>query len=71
MNRIIFLYGPPGSGKTTTGNVLANTLHVPFIDLDAEIEEKARMPISQIFESDGEEGFRKKESLAEQAIVQQ
>ncbi len=46
----IFLYGPPGSGKSTIGQVLARNLNLPFVDLDSAIESKAGMPISQIME---------------------
>ena len=34
----IFIYGPPGSGKTTVGYTLAQRLELPFIDLDHAIE---------------------------------
>jgi shikimate kinase len=36
---LIFLYGPPGSGKTSVGKVLAENLALPFVDLDQRIEE--------------------------------
>jgi shikimate kinase len=35
----IFLYGPSGSGKTTIGKLLAKSLGMPCVDLDAEIEQ--------------------------------
>lgn len=31
----IILWGPPGVGKTTIANIIANTLHVPFYQLSA------------------------------------
>jgi shikimate kinase len=34
----IFLYGSPGSGKTTLGKVLSAALGVQFVDLDEHIE---------------------------------
>ena len=37
----LFLYGPPGSGKSTLGKLLARRLARPFVDLDAEIEKAA------------------------------
>ncbi len=58
------LYGPAGSGKTTTGQALAAMLAVPFVDLDAEIERTAGKPISEIFASQGEAAFREMESAA-------
>ena len=54
----IFLYGPPGSGKSTIGQVLARNLNLPFVDLDSAIESKAGMPISQIMEGQGQAAFR-------------
>ena len=31
----MILWGPPGTGKTTIANIIANTLHVPFYQLSA------------------------------------
>jgi len=61
---LIFLYGPPGSGKTSVGKVLAENLALPFVDLDQLIEDQAGMTIPQIFENQGEEGFRQLEKKA-------
>jgi shikimate kinase / 3-dehydroquinate synthase len=58
----IFLYGPPGSGKSTIGKLLADSLRLPFIDLDEAIQAKAGMPIPGIMEEGGESGFRDIES---------
>lgn len=54
----IVLIGMPGCGKTVIGRRLASVLQRPFIDLDAEIENKAGKSIPEIFEDDGEEAFR-------------
>lgn len=58
----IFLIGFMGSGKTTLGRALANRLSLRFVDLDQEIEERMKMPISEIFEKHGESYFRKVEA---------
>lgn len=54
----IFFYGPPGSGKTMVGKVLAASLDLPFIDLDDEIVRAAGMPVSQLMAERGEAAFR-------------
>jgi shikimate kinase/3-dehydroquinate synthase len=57
----ILLYGPPGSGKSSAGRLLAETLELPFWDLDHEIELRSRAKIPEIFNTYGESGFRKRE----------
>ncbi len=59
-----FLYGPPASGKTTIGRMLAERLRVPFRDLDQEIETRAGMTLPRIFDRYGEAGLRAQERLA-------
>lgn len=54
----IFIIGYMGSGKTTIGKRLANSLSLTFVDLDAYIEKKYRKTVSAIFAEKGEEGFR-------------
>jgi shikimate kinase/3-dehydroquinate synthase len=58
---LIFLYGPPASGKSTIGNLLADSLALPFSDLDQYIEVDAGLTIAEIFAGEGETGFRKRE----------
>jgi len=58
----IFLIGYMGVGKSTIGKKLAAALHLPFIDLDAQIETHAGMKISEIFSQKGEAHFREMES---------
>jgi len=60
--RNLILVGMPGSGKSTIGKLLAEKTGRRFIDADAEIEKAAGMPIPSIFEKEGEEGFRKRET---------
>ena len=54
----IILIGYMASGKTTLGKKLANKLNMPFIDVDAKIEELEGCSISEIFLLKGEKGFR-------------
>lgn len=52
------LVGPPGAGKTTVGQLLADFWRVPFRDTDADVEVAAGKSISEIFFDDGEDAFR-------------
>ena len=58
----IYLIGMMGSGKSTVGKTLSEIMHKPFIDLDSEIEKGTGKNISEIFDTDGEEQFRKMET---------
>ncbi|MBR2042358.1 MAG: shikimate dehydrogenase [Oscillospiraceae bacterium] len=58
----IVLIGMPGSGKTTVGKMLSESLSMEFIDSDAVITEKTGREISDIFANEGEKAFRKIES---------
>lgn len=51
-----------GAGKTTIGRQLANELELEFFDSDHEIENRTGVTITHIFDIEGEEGFRKRES---------
>ena len=51
-----------GSGKSTIGPILANTLGWDFFDLDVVIQKKENNTVSKIFEEKGEDYFRKLES---------
>ena len=52
----------PGSGKTTTGKLLAEKMKLTFVDLDVEIEKSEGQPINKIFETKKEDYFRQFES---------
>lgn len=58
MNEKLFIYGPPGSGKSTVGRKLAQALALPFYDLDDRIVIEAGKEIPAIFAEDGEANFR-------------
>jgi shikimate kinase len=58
----IFLIGPRGSGKTTVARLLAAALGWQDIDADAELEARADCCIREIFETEGEAGFRRREA---------
>lgn len=62
MKNIIYLTGFMGSGKSTIGPILANTLGWDFFDLDKVIEDKTGKKIREIFEQDGEGHFRRLET---------
>jgi len=56
--RLIYLTGFMGSGKSTIGPILANTLGYKFIDLDRQIEQETGKSVTSIFKEDGEDAFR-------------
>jgi thiamine-phosphate pyrophosphorylase len=58
----IYLVGFSGAGKTSVGRRIAERLRAPFVDLDAEIERTSGRTIRALFESSGEEEFRRRET---------
>jgi len=60
----LYLTGYRGSGKTSLGKWLGARLSRPVIDLDDRIEEAAGCSIREIFEQEGETGFRDRETDA-------
>ena len=61
MQRIIII-GYMGAGKTTVGKALAKALGLDFYDLDWYIESRMHKTVKQIFDEQGEEGFRRIEN---------
>lgn len=57
----LILVGLPGAGKSTVSALVAARLGAAFVDLDAEVERRTGRPVRQIFEEDGESGFRRLE----------
>ena len=64
MNANIYLYGAPGSGKSTYAKRLAAEKKMPLVDLDAEIVRADGRSIADIFAQDGEAAFRAMEKSA-------
>jgi shikimate kinase len=60
----VILIGPPGSGKSTVGPLLAALLGLDFAETDALIAQRAGKPVGDIFIEDGEEAFRALERSA-------
>ncbi|NYT37257.1 shikimate kinase [Allopusillimonas soli] len=58
----VFLVGMMGAGKTTIGRHLARMLNRQFIDLDHELEARCGVRVALIFDIEGEEGFRRRET---------
>ncbi|MDD2243823.1 MAG: shikimate kinase [Dysgonamonadaceae bacterium] len=63
----LFLIGYMGVGKTTLGKALGKALNVEFIDLDKYIEHCQRKTVPELFEEQGEIGFR----LIEQKMLKE
>lgn len=58
----VFLIGPMGSGKTTIGQRVAKILDLEFFDCDHELESQTGASVSLIFDVEGEQGFRERET---------
>jgi len=58
----VFLVGPMGAGKSTIGRLLAAELNLRFRDSDRVIEERTGADIPWIFDKEGEDGFRERET---------
>ena len=66
--RSLYLVGMMGSGKSSTGRPLAEKLGYGFVDSDSVIEQLAGCSIPEIFQRDGEAGFRELETQVLSAI---
>ena len=64
----VVLIGMPGSGKSTIAALLAERLHRPVLDSDAQVVETAGMSIPDIFTARGEDAFRARETAALAAL---
>jgi len=67
----VYLVGPMGAGKSTIGRVLASELGLDFRDTDKEIEERSGVDIPWIFDKEGEDGFRDRETAILSLMTQE
>lgn len=58
----VILIGMPGCGKTTLGRLLAAAIGKRFVDADEELVRAAGMTVPEIFTTEGEAGFRARET---------
>jgi XRE family aerobic/anaerobic benzoate catabolism transcriptional regulator len=65
----VALIGLRGAGKSTLGSQLATERHVPFIELDHEIEKDTGMPLTEIFSLYGQSGYRSIEKRTLERVV--
>ena len=56
--RPIALLGLRGAGKSTLGAKLAQSLNLPFVELDREVEKEAGAPLGEVFAMYGQDAFR-------------
>jgi shikimate kinase len=66
----IFLVGMMGAGKSTVGRLLSAAIGFEFVDADRELERRAGTSVSNIFELEGEAGFRERERHLLQDLTQ-
>ena len=65
----VALIGLRGAGKSTLGRLAAEKLDVPFVELNAEIEQNAGMPVNEVLAMYGQEGYRRLERHALEQIA--
>ena len=65
----VYLIGPMGSGKTSIGQRVARLLGKEFLDNDQELERQTGASVGLIFDLEGEEGFRKRETAMLRKLV--
>ena len=69
MTRCVTLVGMMGAGKSTLAKTLASRWQVPWFDLDELVVERAGMSIPEIFEVEGDAGFRRYERAVLEATL--
>ncbi len=69
--RNLIFVGLMGAGKSVIGRLVAQTLGVPFMDTDSEIERVSRMTIAELFAAYGETEFRALETRVIERLLKQ
>lgn len=67
--RVVALLGLRGAGKSTVGTKLAQRLGVQFVELDANVEERAGLALDELFQVHGEGLYRRLENEALRALL--
>lgn len=69
MTQPLFLVGPRGCGKTTTGMTLAQATDYQFVDTDQWLQSHVQMTVAEMVEREGWDGFRARETTALEAVT--
>jgi XRE family aerobic/anaerobic benzoate catabolism transcriptional regulator len=67
----IALIGLRGAGKSTVGQKLAQSLGIPFVELDREVEREAGAKLGEVFAMYGQDAFRRFEQRALERVLNQ
>jgi XRE family aerobic/anaerobic benzoate catabolism transcriptional regulator len=65
----IALLGLRGAGKSSLGAKLAAALHVPFVELDREVEQEAGARLGEVFAMYGQDAYRRFERRALERVL--
>jgi XRE family transcriptional regulator, aerobic/anaerobic benzoate catabolism transcriptional regulator len=68
---LVALIGLRGAGKSTLGAKLAQSLRVPFVELDREVEKEAGAKLGEVFAMYGQDAFRRFEQRALERVLNQ
>jgi len=66
---MVALLGLRGAGKSTVGPILAERLGIPFVELDALVEEQSGLPLAEVFAVHGESLYRRLEAQALESLL--